>query len=153
MIDEAAMRLRFWSKVDKCAPNGCWQWIGRLSYAGYGQFYVGDRCFRPHRTSYEWERGPIPDGLELDHLCRNRGCVNPDHLEAVTHKENVRRGRALEVMLARKRAVTHCPKGHPYEGDNLWTNSRGHRWCKTCRREGMRRLSEKRRCAPTAAPA
>lgn len=80
--------------------------------------------------SHELHKGPIPEGLVIDHLCRNRGCVNPDHLEAVTQRENILRGEGLAAANARK---THCPKGHPYSGENLYVvPSSGRRQCRIC---------------------
>lgn len=87
---------RFWSRVDK--TEGCWNWKGRLGHDGYGLFSIGKRDnVIPHRFSYELEVGPIPEGLQLDHLCRNRACVRPDHLEPVTREENMRRAKEARV--------------------------------------------------------
>lgn len=83
---------RFWSKVDKGADDECWLWTASTDGHGYGQFWNGERRMPTHRWAYEQARGPIPEGLQLDHLCRVRRCVNPDHLEAVTQAENIRRG-------------------------------------------------------------
>lgn len=81
---------RFLSKVKR--TEGCWLWIGSTNFGGYGTYYVSGRAVRAHRFSYELFVGKIPDGLELDHLCRYKSCVNPKHLEPVTHQENVIRG-------------------------------------------------------------
>jgi hypothetical protein len=111
-------------------PNsGCWLWTAVVSNDGYGQFGVGNRAtgFRmakAHRVSYELFVGPIPEGLQLDHLCRVRCCVNPRHLEPVNNRENALRGTRLKQ---------HCPKGHEYSGANLYVNpNTGHRFCKQC---------------------
>jgi hypothetical protein len=111
---------RFWEKVEKIA-DGCWLWTAGLSQDGYGLFREGPGRTRPaHRWAYEHIVGEIPEGLQLDHLCRVRNCVNPNHLEPVTAAENSRRAR-----------VTHCKRGHELTPDNVyWQRS-----CKTCRKE------------------
>jgi len=90
-----AASARFWRKVDFGAPGDCWRWTGAISDTGYGDFFlsISVGTVRAHRWAYEERRGPIPRGMDLDHLCRVRHCVNPDHLEPVTRAENLRRGR------------------------------------------------------------
>lgn len=117
--------------------NGCWDWIGARNSDGYGMYYQGNRKFRAHRVVYEATRGLIPPGLEPDHLCRNRACVNPWHIDLVTHAENVRRGISPPAALGRR---THCSKGHALSGDNLdmrrgrLTTRVPQRQCRACRR-------------------
>ncbi len=127
---------RFWSKVEK--TDGCWNWTGTTN-RGYGQFNIngGNRIYA-HRFSYELTNGPIPERLTIDHLCRNPSCVNPEHLEVVTMRENLLRGNTLQAENARK---TLCKKGHPLEGDNLvqCLLRRGKRICRTCRNERRRK--------------
>lgn len=127
---------RFWNKVDLTAPNGCWMWTAAIDRHGYGKFWLGGRTVRAHRFSYESLVGPIPGGLELDHLCRVRACVNPTHLEPVTHRENTLRG---DTLTARHAAKTHCLRGHPYDEANTYVTPDGRRNCRACGRDAVRR--------------
>lgn len=140
-------------------PNsGCWLWIGHISVLGYGVTWTRDssratgwKRQSAHRCAYELFVGPIPEGMELDHLCRVRSCVNPAHLQPVTHTVNVRRGKAAEVNGGRQRAKTHCAWGHEYTPENTrWASSRPHRSCRTCERakNAHRKLGLKRGRAP-----
>lgn len=144
---------RFWLRVE---PTGfCWYWIGGKTKgsSGYGSFYWGGKHTVAHRWAYEFLVGPIAEGLELDHLCRNHPCVNPDHLEPVTRAENVRRGRGPDVTRELRRQVTCCPQGHPYAGDNLYTDMKGARHCRLCRAEQARlRYHKQRGDAPLMLP-
>jgi hypothetical protein len=117
---------RFWEKVNR--TDACWLWTGAGS-GGYGRFWYEGRVQPAHRVSYEWQVGPIPDGLYIDHLCRTPACVNPEHLEPVTQKANVDRGIANDWQ----RAKTECPQGHAYNADNTkWYE--GRRYCRACAR-------------------
>jgi hypothetical protein len=128
-IREALDERRFWRKV--LIGDECWPWTGAQS-GGYGNFWRGGSTGRAHRFSYELMVGAIPKGLTLDHLCRNRACVRPDHLEPVTNRENIMRGEGVTARRARR---THCPKGHPFSGDNLYVTPAGVRHCRACRKE------------------
>jgi len=116
---------RFWSKVDK--SKECWLWTGYKGSGGYGRFGANKKVGYAHRIAYELVKGPIPKGLELDHLCRNPACVNPSHLEPVTHKENMERGTHA--------TKTHCINGHKFTPRNTYTppSKPGTRECRTCR--------------------
>lgn len=112
--------------------TGCWLWFGRLTGKGYGATNKDGRYINAHRASYELVKGPIPDGLEIDHLCRVRCCVNPDHLEAVTHAENLRRAGPPPG----KPATTVCPYGHAKQPRKV---------CKECDRLAHRRPERRAR--------
>ena len=120
--------IRFWSKVEK--TDTCWLWTASKNHNGYGIFDINGKTQRAHRLSYELYKGKIPDGLQIDHLCRVRHCVNPDHLEAVTRKENILRGICFSAINKRK---THCYKGHEFTKDNTYINPSGSRRCIICR--------------------
>lgn len=131
--------VRFWEKVNKDGPlwNGtaCWVWVAYQDGKGYGNFGFGhSKHVKAYRVAYEWAKGSIPKGLELDHLCRNKLCVNPEHMEAVTHAENVRRGLAGKVH-NHQLAKIHCPLGHPYDLLNTYYFPDGRRKCRACNRD------------------
>lgn len=131
---------RFWDKVAADPNTGCWHWMAGTNPRGYGKFSLDGETLYAHRLSYVDAKGPVPEGLELDHRCRIKSCCNPNHLEAVTHRENVRRGEAGASTARRNAAKTHCPQGHPYSGDNLYIQaSNGGRMCKECKRQRNRR--------------
>lgn len=121
--------------------TGCWEWDGFHDERGYARV-SSDRV---HRLTFEEFVGPIPEGLEIDHLCRNPGCVNPGHLEPVTHAENVRRG----LGGAYHRSLTECPHGHPYDEANTRVY-RGMRYCKRCRVANERDRRARRRAEAAA---
>lgn len=120
---------KFWSRVDR--TEGCWLWTGPTSN-GYGK--EGQQW--AHRIAYTLARGPIATGMQIDHLCRVRPCVNPDHLQVVTQAENLRRGKAQ---------ITSCPQGHPYDEANTYRNDMGHRLCRACHRERAGAAHRRRR--------
>lgn len=124
---------RFLNKFDVDERSGCWEWFAATDAGGYGFYWLNGAMRRAHRVAYEALVGTIPDGLQLDHLCRNRRCVNPEHLEPVTGRENTSRShqfRAIRIV---------CPRGHSLSGDNLYVAPKnGRRGCRVCRLQQSR---------------
>lgn len=118
-------RIKFWSRVTK--TPGCWQWGGSVTGYGYGQYChrISGLTMRAHKLAWELEHGPVPDGLVLDHLCRNRLCVRPDHLEPVPNRVNVLRGVGTSAVNARKE---QCVRGHQLDR----RDADGRRRCESC---------------------
>jgi hypothetical protein len=155
---EAKSYERFISRIS-VAASGCWDWNGTIDHYGYGSFHKSKNLNKAHRISYEWHKGKIPAELTIDHLCENKGCVNPEHLEAVTQKENGRRHnakgykkwwaalsnedrvtfvenvskKASQVAAVKKLTATHCRRGHEWKPETTYIiPSNGHRRCNVC---------------------
>lgn len=143
---DGRLPIRFWSKV-RLSPDGCWIWKGSRNPKGYG-LYAGDDGKRraAHRAAYSGLVLPLPpyrpDGDQLDHLCRNRACVNPDHLELVSPRVNTLRGR---TVAARRVAQTQCVNGHAFTPENTRIRPDGCRDCRECHRRHSRESARRRR--------
>lgn len=138
----------FWSKVAKREASDCWEWIGTRDEGGYGIFYVGKKKNRAHRWLLGHLRGEALIGAQSGvedacHRCDNPPCCNPAHLYVGTRKRNI--ADALERSRLWQQKVTHCPKGHAYEGANLYTKPSGARACRTCRAEADRLAKERKK--------
>ena len=130
-----AERQRFLAKVHK--TDACWIWRGAISGSGYGAFYLRGKMYQAHRVSVRADGYSVPTWGVIDHLCRNRKCVNPEHLRTVLRGTNIfENSEALACINSQK---THCPKGHPYSGENLVSRLSGRRGCRICRGEYHRR--------------
>lgn len=134
MTDYDETLYKFWSQVK--IRSGCWEWSGSvMPKRPYGRCTWYGKTVPAHRVSYLLLKGTIPEGLEIDHLCNNPRCVNPDHLEAVTPQVNTRRSNNPSAINARK---THCIHGHELAGGNLYLTPKGNRKCRTCTRNRIR---------------
>lgn len=154
-ITQEQLVRNFMNRANIGPKHQCWEWTGTIDNKGYGKISAGaNKLVYAHRLAWELMIGPIPKGLVIDHLCRNHSCVNPDHMEVVTIKENVLRGVGLSAINARK---TACQNGHELAGDNLViiTKASGHQFrrCRACyneyQREWRRAKVEGRKMKPT----
>jgi hypothetical protein len=152
MSKRDALVNRFEVKYIPEPNSGCWLWTAALNHAGYGKIGIGSRHEGPelaHRVSWKLYRGEIPKGLTLDHLCRVRCCVNPDHLEPVTIRVNSHRGNTLTGINSRK---THCPRGHPYDRVLKGGPQKGRRSCVVCHLAACKRFNQLKRDRSRARP-
>jgi hypothetical protein len=151
-----SLKSRLDAHVSVDPTSGCWHWTGSINKGGYGKIRVESRSQLAHRISFILSGKILPEGKILDHTCHkpdgscpggsaclHRRCINPDHLEPVTHLDNAQRGLGGSIggvaSGKTKKAITHCPQGHPYSGENLYTSSNGHRRCKECGRQSCNR--------------
>lgn len=141
------LRERLLSKAVINWETGCWEWRAVRDSHGYGSIKVNGTHRGAHRVSYELLVGPIPAGLELDHLCRVRHCINPAHLEPVTHRVNTLRALVPPVLNALK---THCASGHEFTPENTYTAPAGGRTCRTCQRATVARYKTRQQARKAA---
>lgn len=128
------IRERLYARLAIDPATKCWNWLGTISAGKYGSIYYDGRMQKVHRVAWELEKGSVPNGMDLDHLCRNRKCCNPDHLEPVTRSENLRRS----PLMDRKSALTHCKRGHEFTTENTIIRKNGWRACRICMRQHIR---------------
>ena len=129
----------------KCMPvpeSGCLVWLGETEKGGYGQVWWKGGKRLIHRVIYELIKGPIPKGMVIDHLCRVRSCISTDHLEVVTHRQNILRSTGLAAQNSVK---TQCRNGHPFSGENTYVYPNGERSCRACGRAAFRKWYERKR--------
>lgn len=149
-VESQPTAARFWRKVDRQGPVGslyygrCWVWTAATNSDGYGLFSLDARSQKAHRVAYLLTRGPIPVGMQIDHLCGNRRCVNPWHLEPVTAGENIARGIAKARSRHSRRSKTHCSRGHEYTSENTVVHG-GKRDCRICNRQRVSEYEARKR--------
>jgi hypothetical protein len=139
MSDDTLLRIRMKTRATRSGE--CWEFVGALDH-GYGRIAFNGRTSLVHRVAFELLVGPIPPGLDLDHLCRNRACWNPEHLQPVTRAENLRRGVNVAVAVRQvadlNRSKTHCAHGHPFSQSNTYIRPNGNRACVICQKRRSR---------------
>ncbi len=143
-VDEFSREARFWLNIEHDDSLDCWVWAGVRDSGGYGHTRINGRQYRAHRVAYELFVGVIPEGMHVDHLCRNRACINPDHMELVTPRENVLRGVGISAENARKTACIH---GHLFDAANTYVSKTGRRQCRECHRIRQSKINKRRYAA------
>ena len=142
ILSKQSVIQRFLSKIEK--TDFCWNWKASKDKEGYGYFW-DHKTLKAHRFSYELFKDKIPNNLQIDHLCRNPSCVNPNHLEIVTSKENTYRGNSFQGINSRK---IHCIRNHPLSGNNLYVRPNNSRVCRICQRLSDRKHRQKIKSNP-----